>query len=143
MRITAYRNNRRKQPGEANKLELEFAELLERQKKQGLIHDYAYEPESLKLADKTRYTPDFRVIQYYTTPPDESYARIVFYEVKGTTTKKKVKLDKEGNEIVTKTKAPYIESASNIKIKLAAELHPYKFIVAWKEKDGWHFKEVN
>lgn len=143
MKIRAYRNNRRKQPGEANKLELEFADYLEQQKKQSQIHDYSYEPESLKLADKTRYTPDFRVIRYDTIPIAINYCHIEFYEVKGTTTKKKIKLDKQGNEVVTKTKTPYIESASNIKIKLAAELHPYKFIIAWKEKDGWHFKEVN
>jgi hypothetical protein len=45
-----------------NKLEARYAAWLESLKKGGGIRDWAYQAITLKLADDTRYTPDFLVI---------------------------------------------------------------------------------
>lgn len=44
-----------------NKLEAAYAQLLEVERKAGLLLRWDYEPERLKLAEGSYYTPDFRV----------------------------------------------------------------------------------
>lgn len=56
-------------------LEGDYALHLEGQRRRGEILQWDYEPESLKLADGSRYTPDFRVVL-----PDRT---IEFHETKG------------------------------------------------------------
>jgi len=41
------------------------------------------------------------------------------------------------------TTKPYIEDDALVKIKAAAEMHPYKFIIVWKGKNGWEKREIN
>jgi hypothetical protein len=52
-----------------------FADLLEKERLAGAILRWDFQPEKLRLADKTWYTPDFRVV--------DNQHRIVWYEVKG------------------------------------------------------------
>ena len=61
--------------GRMNKTESFFAEILEKWRLAGDILRWDYEPEKLRLADRTYYTPDFRVI--------DREERVIFYEVKG------------------------------------------------------------
>jgi hypothetical protein len=49
--------------GKMNKLERSMALELEAKKRAGDIHEWRYERVTLKLADDTRYTPDFEVIE--------------------------------------------------------------------------------
>lgn len=60
---------------EMNKTEAAYAERLELQRRGGIIADWAFQPEKLRLADRTFYTPDFRVINVDAT--------VEFHEVKG------------------------------------------------------------
>ena len=90
------------------RLELRYvAEVLDPAKARGDILEWAFESEVLKLAHRTSYTPDFRVVR-----PDGT---IEFHEVKGRW-----------------------EAAARIKIKVAAELHPYRFygLMARAKRDG-------
>lgn len=72
---------------------------------------------------------------------------IEFHEVKGTIRKKRT-VGKLGDQLnlpieLTVTK-PFIEDDALVKIKAAAELHPYKFILVWKGMNGaWEKREIN
>jgi hypothetical protein len=57
-----------------NKTELAYANRLELFKKAGQIEDFAFEGLTFKLADDTRYTPDFFIVRK---------ERFEFHEVKG------------------------------------------------------------
>lgn len=137
---SAYR--KRHKPGEMNKLESEYSAHLETLKKAGLIESYSFECETLKLGPDCRYTPDFRVVRLVqidpykneTAHPDVMWHehRVEFHEVKGTRRKKG-----------STTTSPYCEDDALVKIKCAAELHPYKFILVWRDKDQWMTKEIN
>jgi hypothetical protein len=94
-----------------NKTEAEFAALLETFRLAGEFERWDFEPEKLRLADRTFYTPDFRAIK----PNGE----IVFYEVKG-----------------------FMRDDAAVKIKVAADIHPYRFILVKKIKGGWSYNEV-
>ena len=63
------------QPGKMNKLEQAYADHLELRLRAGEIASFDFEPEKFRLADRTYYTPDFRVIL-----PD---GLVEFHEVKG------------------------------------------------------------
>lgn len=93
-----------KGPDGMNKTERDFSEILEIRRRAGIIDRWDFEPEKFRLADKTFYTPDFRVIMADMT--------VVYYEVKG-----------------------FWEDDARVKIKVAAELHPFPF-VAVKLKKG-------
>lgn len=146
MRIRAYRK-----PGEMNKLEAEYASYLESLRLAGDILEYKYEPESLKLGKDCRYTPDFRVIKKTIVQLEmedgsdhyESAGVVEFHEVKGTTRKRKVQATDAGVVLINTFK-PYIEDDALVKIKAAAEQHPYKFILVFKGDGGkWDRKEIN
>lgn len=62
-------------PGVMNKLEAEYARVLDAQRAAGEIQGYMFERVTLKLADNCRYTPDFMVLLSDDT--------IRFAEVKG------------------------------------------------------------
>lgn len=115
-------------PGEMNKTELAYSQYLELLKKAGEIESWAYEVETLKIGKDCRYTPDFRVLKVA-----YGFQFIEFHEVKGTIRKKNVDATK-----------PYIEDDALVKIKAAAEMHPYKFIIVWRGKEGiWEKREIN
>jgi hypothetical protein len=52
----------RLRPGAQNKTEAEYRRILEARKQAGEIEWYAFEGITFKLADDTRYTPDFAVM---------------------------------------------------------------------------------
>lgn len=54
---------KRHKPGEMNKTEGEYAAMLEARKIAGEIIEWSFETITLKLADNTRYTPDFVVVR--------------------------------------------------------------------------------
>jgi len=66
---------RPKRDGSMNKLETRYSEHLEELRLAGGIVRWDFEPEKLRLADRTYYAPDFRVLL-----PDGS---IEFHETKG------------------------------------------------------------
>lgn len=114
--------------GVMNKTESAYGVYLDLQKKSGLIDEWKYEPETLKIGADCRYTPDFRVIRtgFPEDPTKPCYSIIEFHEVKGTSRGK-----------------AYIEDDALVKIKAAAEMHPYKFIIVWRVKDEWKQREIN
>ena len=105
--------------GEMNKTEEAYSQHLQNLLFEGHILEWKYEPETLKLGKDCRYTPDFRVVS--------KEEIIEFHEVKGRSKDK-----------------PYIEDDALVKIKTAAELHPYKFVICWKARAGnWEKREIN
>ena len=101
-----------------NGMEARYAQELERRRMAGEVSHWSFEAMKLRLADRTWYTPDFRVLM-----PDGS---IECHEVKG-----------------------FREAAGQVKIKVAAELHPFRFVMvrrSSKKKDGatgtWVLDEV-
>lgn len=113
----------RKKPGEMNKTEEAYSEVLDAKIKAEEIRSYRYESVKLKLADNTWFTPDFEVI----TNDDE----IEYHEVKACTSLGKM----------------LIEDDANVKIKVAAQQYKErKFILCGKLPKklggGWAFKEV-
>lgn len=110
--------------GAMNRTEARFADYLAAQVGAGELHAYAYEALSLRLGKGAHYTPDFLVI-------DKS-GLITFYEVKGTTRNASGK------------QAPYIKEAGNVRIKVAASMHPYfAFRIAYMVSNRWHFLDID
>lgn len=100
-------------PGVMNKTEQAYADLLEQEKRDGLIVWYGFECVTLKLADDCRYTPDFMVITA------EGY--VEFREVKG----------------------GFIRDDSKVKIRVAAEkfsLFSFRMFQKLSKKDGGGWK---
>lgn len=102
-----------------NKTEGRYEQYLELERLGGLILSHAFQPEGLRLADKTFYYPDFRVI---------TADRVVqFHDVKP----------------AQRSGTYYSTDDALVKIKLAAELHPYTFLIAWPSTGGqWCRKEI-
>jgi hypothetical protein len=117
MRLFRARAQVRPKPGTMNKTEALYAQILEIRKRAGEILDWAFEPEKFRLADKTFYTPDFRVIM-----PDFT---VEFHEVKA----------KWSNGQVGRDDA-------KVKIKVAAEMHPYRFLIAVCDRGRWKWIEI-
>ena len=65
----------RHRPGVMNSLEAAYAQYLKEQQFAGNVKWYGFELVTLKLAEKTRYTPDFIVM--------DGNEEIVFVETKG------------------------------------------------------------
>lgn len=110
----------RRVPGTMNKTEQAYAKVLGERITHGIIEHYGFESMTLKLAPDTRWTPDYFVLM-----PD---GEIQFHEVKGRN---------------KKTGKPRIEDHSFVKIKVAAAMFPFRFIVVWPNGlGGWDSKEV-
>lgn len=99
-----------------NKTEAEYAEILEARRRRGEVAWWKYEGITLKLADNTRYTPDFAVM----LPQGE----FEFHETKG----------------------GFIREDGWLKLKLAAGMFPFRFFLCQKQakKDGgdWSIRRV-
>lgn len=113
-----------RQPGEMNRTEAAYAELLEARRLAGEIEAYDFEKQKFRLANKTWYTPDF-IVQM----PD---GMIEIHEVKAMTTKGKVR----------------IEDDANVKLKVIAEqFSQYPFYVAAQRPKclggGFELRAVN
>jgi hypothetical protein len=85
--------------GVMNKTEQAYAVELERRKLRGEIIDWAFEPETLRLAKLTTYQPDFRVIT--------NDMHIEFHEVKACMSNGKI----------------LCKDDARVKFKIAAETH--------------------
>lgn len=100
--------------GEMNKTEAAYAAtVLEPRKQAGEILWYGFESMTFKLADDTRYTPDFPVLL--------ANGEMEMHE--------------------TKVKAIFQDDAK-VKIKVAAKMFPFRFILAFQrpKKDGGGFE---
>lgn len=99
-----------------NKTEAEYAGMLEARRLRGEVAWWRYEAITLKLADNTRYTPDFLVML-----PD-------------------------GVLEIHETKGGFIREDGWLKLKVAAALFPFRFFLCQKasKKDGggWSIKGV-
>lgn len=125
-KFTSFGRGKRKKPGEMNKNEARYSEHLTKLKHAGIIQWFQYEPLTLKIADSTTYKPDFVLM--------DSEGFIQCIEVKGGTTK-----TNEAGERVSK---PFIHDAKSlVKIKVAAEKFPFKFVVVWPNRDNWMSQE--
>lgn len=109
--------------GGPNKVEREYANLLECRKAAREIHTYTFETVKLILGDRCSYLPDFLVLK-----PD---GLVEFHEVK-TMWKRKKGPDRPG-----------WQEDARVKIKVAARAFPwFRFIVAIRARDGWEFEEI-
>jgi len=104
---------KRHKPGEMNKTESEYAQMLQLRKLAGEIEEWRFESITFKLADDTRYTPDFEILF-----PDGS---MEYVDAKG---------------------GGPIDPKSLVKIKCAAErFSQFKFVIeqklAKKHGGGW------
>ena len=105
-----------------NKTEEAYAAYLGTLKLAGDIADFGYEWITLKLADDTRYTPDFFVLT--------SDYTVEFHEVKAGI------LNKSTGEVKALMKDDAL-----VKIKVAAERFPFRFKMAFLYKGTWYWKE--
>lgn len=116
---------KRRTPGERNKLEAAYEQHLELLKRTGEIEDYKFEGIKLRLADNTFYTPDFIVFA--------ADGVVELHDTKGTTKKKKA----DGSNVAV----PWIEEDAKMKMKLVAELFPFRVLAIFKTADGWQQME--
>lgn len=104
--------------GTMNKTEAEYAKILEARRACGNVLWYRFEGVTLKLADNTRYTPDFIVML--------DSGELEAHEVKGSMS--------------------FIQDDAKVKIKVAADIFPFRFILvaprAKKNGGGWETKEI-
>jgi len=101
-----------------NQTEARYAAHLDTLQRAGTILRWDFEPEKLRLATAAFYSPDFRVVM-----PDGT---VEFHEVKG-----------------RKGAGFYAREDARLKVRIAAEMHPYRFFVVWPRKGGrgWERKE--
>jgi hypothetical protein len=107
---------KRHKPGVMNGTEQAYAELLQARKLAGEIIEWWFEAVTFKLADDTRYTPDFQVLLADQT--------IEYIDAKG---------------------GGPIDPKSLVKIKCAAEkFYQFKFVIEQKlaKKLGGHWKRT-
>lgn len=99
-----------------NKTEAEYAQMLEARRVSGEILWWAYEAMTLKLADNTRYTPDFLVMLA------------------------------DGALEVHETKGGFIREDGWLKLKVAAGMFPFRFFLCQKQAKkaggGWTIRRV-
>lgn len=99
-----------------NKTEAEYAGMLEERQRRGEVVWWKYEGITLRLADNTRYTPDF------------------------------VLMLASGQIEVHETKGGFIREDGWLKLKVAAGLYPFHFFLCQKanKKDGgaWAIRRV-
>lgn len=121
-------------PGVMNKTEAEYAALLELRKRAGGdIEWYVFEAITFKLAADTRYTPDFIVMRHDGT--------LECHEVKGRKTSKVTRLV-NGVAVTVSKEIAYVTDDSKIKIKLAADKFPFRFVMVFPGKGGgWNATE--
>lgn len=105
----------RREAGVMNRYEKEHSLLLDSRISTGLVQWYVFDAIKLRLAASTFYTPDFLVMM-----PD---GQLEIHEVKG----------------------GFIEDDAIIKIKVAAEKFPFKFILCQKKRANqpWIYTEFN
>lgn len=103
---------KRRIPGQMNKTEQAYSLILEARKRNGEIRDWRYEELTLKLAKDTRLTVDFMVIAADDT--------IEMHEIKGS----------------------FVREDAWAKLKIAATLFPFRFLLAQYKAKTWTISEV-
>ena len=98
--------------GRPNKTEAAYEAVLKARMLAGEIRKYAFESLKLRLADNTFYTPDFWVMN--------ALDQIEIHEVKG----------------------GFMTDDAIVKLKVAAELFPFRFFLAVKAGNNWNVSEV-
>lgn len=105
----------RRAPGEMNKLEAQYAAHLDVLKHAGEVRWYGFEAVKFRLAENTSYTPDFLVMT-------DDNGLIECHEVKG-----------------PYKKTYFCEDDAKVKIKVAAAMFPFVFVIVWPCKQhGWN-----
>lgn len=100
--------------GTPNKGEAAYGQHLEIQKRAGHIVDYWYEGMTLKLANDTRFTPDYFVIN--------ADLEVELHEVKPASSGKF-----------------YARDDAKVKLKVCASVFPFRVFVCWPTKDHLHW----
>lgn len=99
-----------------NKTEAEYAGMLEARKVSGEILWWVFEAVTLKLADNTRYTPDFLLMLA------------------------------DGTIEIHETKGGFIREDGWLKLKVAAGMFPFRFFLCQKQAKkaggGWQIRRV-
>ena len=98
--------------GQMNRTEAEYGTMLEALKRSGEILWYKFECINLRLADNTFYKPDFLV------------------------------LSKDSVLEVHEVKARFVTEDGWQKLKITAELFPFKFVLAQKKNKQWEINEL-
>lgn len=124
-KFSRFAKHARRKPGEMNKTEAAYDAYLGLLLRAGEIDGYKFEGIKLKLANNTFFTPDFLVMA--------KDGVLELHDTKGTTKKLRVSGEKEA--------APWIEEDAKIKLKLVAELYPFRVFAVFKVKEGWHKME--
>lgn len=124
-KFNRYAKHARRKPGEMNKTEAAYDAYLGLLLRAGEIDGHKFEGIKLKLADNTFFTPDFLVMA--------KDGVMELHDTKGTTKKLRASGEKEA--------APWIEEDAKIKLKLVAELYPFRVFAVFKTKDGWQKME--
>lgn len=113
-----------------NKTEAAYADHLQRKLLAGQILRWDFEPETFKLGEGCRYTPDFRVVL-----PD---GEVQFHDTKGCKMKKRADGSREPTA--------WMEEDARVKLRAASGLHPYGFYVAYPvpaaRGGGWMIEEM-
>jgi hypothetical protein len=112
--------------GERNKTEAAYEAHLNLRKIIGEVAWFEFEGMTFRLADNTRYTPDFNVML--------TNGVLECHEVKGTT-----KREKSNGEIAYD---PFFLDDAKVKIKVAAAQYPIVFKIVHKVQGNWAEKEV-
>lgn len=111
----------RRKKGERNKTEAAYEAHLEALLRAHEIEGYGFESITLKLADNTRFTPDFLVFA--------SDGVVELHDTKGTTRKRRSSGAME--------EVPWIEEDAKLKLKICAEAFPFRVFSVFKTKEGW------
>lgn len=98
--------------GVMNKTEQAYADFLELRKRAGEILWWKFEGIKLRLADKTFLTPDFAIMN--------ADCSIQLDDIKG----------------------GWVQEDANVKMKIAAEIYPFRFFVVKKTKQSWIWTEI-
>jgi hypothetical protein len=106
--------------GERNRTEAAYESHLEMRRRVGEILWYDFERMTFRLADDTRFTPDFNLLL--------ANGILECHEVKGTTTR---------DSVAGKRKAPYILDDARVKVRVAAELFPIVFKIVYLDAGNW------
>jgi hypothetical protein len=111
----------KREPGSKNRVETAYEEYLTLLKAAGEIQDFKYEGIKLRLADNTFYTPDFLVFA--------ADGVVELHDTKGTT--------KKANAAGVKVPKAWVEEDAKLKIKVVAELFPFRTFIVWKSEGQW------
>ena len=124
-KFNRFAKHARRKAGEMNKTEAAYDSYLGLLLRAGEIDGYKFEGIKLKLADNCFFTPDFLVMA--------KDGVLELHDTKGTTKKLRTSGEKES--------VPWIEEDAKIKLKLVAELYPFRVFAVYKTKDGWQKME--